>query len=235
MNELHLFAGAGGGILGGQLCGNTCICAVEIEKYPKEVLLQRQRDGALPWFPIWDDIRTFDASPWKGQVDIVCGGFPCQAYSKAKHGIRTSINLWPEMLRVVGECQPRFVFAENVAEEAVAQAGIDLVRKGFFVRYAKISAKDLGADHIRDRWWLLAYTDLCSELLLPINDEAQGLSKLQNRIWESYPPEPRMVNGMAHRVDRLKASGNGQVPQVAAIAFRTLLTQKQRENSDSIN
>lgn len=52
MNELHLFAGAGGGILGGILCGHSCVCAVEIEPYCRKVLLQRQRDGLLPRFPI---------------------------------------------------------------------------------------------------------------------------------------------------------------------------------------
>lgn len=57
MNELHLFAGVGGGILGGMLLGHTCVCAVEIKPYCRKVLLQRQRDGILPKFPIWDDWR----------------------------------------------------------------------------------------------------------------------------------------------------------------------------------
>src|SRR5882724_3055746 len=74
MRELHLFAGAGGGILGGILLGHTCVCAVEIEPYCRKVLLQRQRDGILPKFPIWDDVRTFDGKPWRGLVDVVCGG-----------------------------------------------------------------------------------------------------------------------------------------------------------------
>jgi DNA (cytosine-5)-methyltransferase 1 len=78
MNELHLFAGAGGGILGGILLGHTTVCAVEIEPYPRRVLLQRQRDGILPKFPIWDDVTTFDGTPWRGTVDVICGGFPCQ-------------------------------------------------------------------------------------------------------------------------------------------------------------
>jgi DNA (cytosine-5)-methyltransferase 1 len=78
MNELHLFAGAGGGILGGILLGHTTVCAVEIEPYPRKVLLQRQRDGILPKFPIWDDVCTFDGKPWRGSVDVICGGFPCQ-------------------------------------------------------------------------------------------------------------------------------------------------------------
>ncbi len=86
MNELHLFAGAGGGILGGILLGHTCVCAVEIEPYCRKVLLQRQRDGILPKFPIWDDVRTFDGKPWRGKVDVVCGGFPCQDISIAGGG-----------------------------------------------------------------------------------------------------------------------------------------------------
>src|SRR6188768_1019258 len=83
MRELHLFAGAGGGILGSMLLGHTCVCAVEIEPYCRRVLLQRQRDEILPWFPIWDDIRTFNGNTWRGRVDIVSGGFPCQDISLA--------------------------------------------------------------------------------------------------------------------------------------------------------
>ena len=57
------------------LLEHTCVCAVEIEPYCRKVLLQRQRDGMLPKFPIWDDVRTFDGKPWRGKVDVVCGGF----------------------------------------------------------------------------------------------------------------------------------------------------------------
>ena len=60
MRELHLFAGAGGGILGGMLLGHRCVGAVEIDKYARAVLEARQRDGFLEPFPIHDDIRTFD-------------------------------------------------------------------------------------------------------------------------------------------------------------------------------
>ena len=83
LNELHLFAGGGGGILGGILLGHEPVCAVEIKSYCRETLLQRQRDGLLPRFPIWDDVRTFDGTPWRGIADVVCGGFPCQDISAA--------------------------------------------------------------------------------------------------------------------------------------------------------
>ena len=76
LNELALFAGAGGGILGGHLLGWRTVCAVEYAAYPRSVLLARQRDGMLPRFPIWDDVTTFDGNPWRGRVDVVSGGFP---------------------------------------------------------------------------------------------------------------------------------------------------------------
>jgi DNA (cytosine-5)-methyltransferase 1 len=87
MNELALFAGAGGGILGGKLLGWRTVCAVEFAPYPRSVLLARQRDGVLEPFPIWDDVRTFDGHPWRGHVDVVSGGFPCQDISVSGGGL----------------------------------------------------------------------------------------------------------------------------------------------------
>ena len=116
MRELHLFARAGGGILGGILLGHTTVCAVQIESYCRKVLLQRQRDGILPKFPIWDDVKTFDGKPWRGKVDVVCGGFPCQDISAAGKGAGISgerSGLWKEMARIIGEVGSRFVFIEN--------------------------------------------------------------------------------------------------------------------------
>jgi DNA (cytosine-5)-methyltransferase 1 len=116
MNELALFAGSGGGILGGHLLGWRTVAAVEIEDYPRRVLLQRQADGLLPRFPIWDDICTFDGHPWRGKVDVISGGFPCQDISAAGKGDGLDgerSGLWTEMARLVGEVRPRFVFVEN--------------------------------------------------------------------------------------------------------------------------
>jgi len=116
VNELALFAGAGGGILAGHLLGWRTVCAVEIEDYPRRVLLQRQADGLLPRFPIWDDICTFDGKPWAGKVDVVTGGFPCQDISAAGKGKGLDgerSGLWGEMARVICEVRPRYAFIEN--------------------------------------------------------------------------------------------------------------------------
>ena len=225
MNELALFAGAGGGILGGKLLGWRTVCAVEWEPYPASVLCARQNDGLLPPFPIWDDVQTFDGKPWRGIVDVVSGGFPCQAYSTAAAGKNTADDFWPEMRRIVADVAPRYVFAENVSRVAIDQATDDCESMGYKTKAISLSAKDLGADHIRERFWLLAYANDNGELYGEINAEARWMPSMDSSIWEDYPESLRVADGMAFRVDRLKAIGNGQVPLCAATAWRILNDQ----------
>ena len=162
LRELHLFAGAGGGILGGILCGHVPVCAVELEEYPRKVLLQRQRDGILPWFPIWDDVCTFDGAEWRGKVDVVCGGFPCQDISAAGKGAGITgarSRLWSEMARIVGEVRPRYVFVENspqLVSRGLDTVLSDLAEMGYDARWGIVSAADAGAPHLRKRIWLVA-------------------------------------------------------------------------------
>ena len=222
MHELALFAGAGGGILGGKLLGWRTVCAVEWEPYPASVLAARQNDKILPSFPIWDDVQTFDGKPWRGIVDVVSGGFPCQAYSTAAAGRNTADDLWSEMRRIVADVAPRYVFAENVSRIAIDQAANDCEQMGYKTKAIAISAKDLGADHIRERYWLLAYSDHDGKLLQSIDAEAPKLQELDKSVWKNYPESLRMVNGLGCRMDRLKAIGNGQVPLCAATAWRIL-------------
>jgi len=280
VNELALFAGAGGGILGGHLLGWRTVCAVEIEDYPRRVLLARQRDGILPRFPIWDDIKTFDGTPWRGRVDVVSGGFPCQDISAAGKGagIRGERSgMWAEMARVVSEIQPRYVFVENSPMLTSRGLGVvlgDLSTMGYDARWGVLGAHHVAAPHKRDRIWIMAKKlqrngskDNARELpqSKPISqsrnngrkvDVADTFSKRLERFsrdgkkfnksgrdktkpvrstaskdlssrpnwWSSEPELGRVANGVACRVDRLKAIGNGQVPAVAALAWQ-LLTQ----------
>ena len=105
MNELALFAGAGGGILGSQLLGWRVVCAVEKDPYCREVLLRRQEEGHLEPFPIWDDARLFNGHDWRPLVDIVTAGFPCQPFSVAgqQKAQMDDRNLWPDTFRVITE------------------------------------------------------------------------------------------------------------------------------------
>ena len=163
MNELALFAGAGGGILGGHLLGWRTVCAVEWEPYPASVLVARQNDKILPPFPIWDDVQTFDGHPWRGIVDVVSGGFPCQDISAAGKGIGLNgarSGLWSEIARLVGELRPRYLIVENVS--ALLSRGLgrvlgDLAEIGYDAEWHCIPASAAGAPHIRDRIWIIAY------------------------------------------------------------------------------
>jgi len=163
MNELALFAGCGGGILAGHLLGWRTVAAVEIEDYPRRVLLQRQADGLLPRFPIWDDICTFDGKPWRGKVQVVSGGFPCQDISAAGKGAGLDgerSGLWGEMARIICEVRPDYAFIENspmLTIRGLDRVLCDLAEMGFDAKWGVLGADDVGAKHKRDRIWIVAY------------------------------------------------------------------------------
>ena len=296
MNELALFAGAGGGILGGKLLGWQTVCAVEWEAYPASVLCARQNDGLLENFPIWDDVQTFDGKPWAGIVDVVSGGFPCQDISAAGKGAGIDgerSGMWGEMARIICEVRPRYVFVENspmLTSRGLGRVLGDLASMGFDARWGVLGAGDIGANHQRDRIWVVAKWrgqlphaqhnrirwweqqqesvkkakgDLAnsnstqfqrnecpnrihkghSNINSNNNDEEMGNAKStrfapcferqgqgqpwgasigSSQWWEAEPNVDRVVDGLAARVDRLKAIGNGQVPLCAATAWRIL-------------
>jgi len=161
MNELALFAGAGGGILGGKLLGWRTVCAVEWEAYPASVLCARQNDGLLPPFPIWDDVQTFDGHPWRGIVDVISGGFPCQDISAAGKGAGIDgerSGMWGEMARIIREVRPRYVFVENspmLTSRGLGRVLGDLASMGFDAKWGVLGAADVGANHQRDRIWIV--------------------------------------------------------------------------------
>ena len=126
------------------------------------------------------------------------------------------------MLRVIFEAEPDYVFAENVSPAAIEQAANDCTAMGYKAEMLSLSAQDLGADHERKRFWLLAYTDDKSELCRHIDAEMAGLPKFCGGVWEAEPNHSRMVDGVAGRMERYEATGNGQVPIVAAAALWSL-------------
>lgn len=252
MNELALFAGAGGGILGGHLLGWRTVCAVELDPYPASVLLARQNDGILPPCPVWDDVCTFDGRPWRGLVDVVSGGFPCQDISSAGKGAGIDgkrSGLWREMFRVVCEIRPQFVFVENspvLTSRGLGRVLGDLASIGYDAEWMVLGADDVGLPHHRARLWLLAHaTGLhgpARHSLEPRGTRQSqmqpgrlpGISLCQER-WEARQGDARVSvfrrpdDGMAPEVDELAAIGNGQVPAVAATAFLILLERLTHE------
>jgi DNA (cytosine-5)-methyltransferase 1 len=272
VNELALFAGAGGGILGGKLLGWRTVCAVEWEPYPASVLCARQNDKILETFPIWDDVQTFDGTRWRGIVDVVSGGFPCQDISAAGKGVGIDgerSGMWGEMARIIHEVRPRYAFVENspmLTSRGLGRVLGDLASMGFNARWGVLGAADVGANHQRDRIWILAkwrgqlsHTqhnrirrwEQQQESIKKENGKIsnstsirqQGQRKYEQSVnteescnweanyvkpisssdfWKVEPNVGRVVDGLASRMDRLKAIGNGQVPLCAATAWRIL-------------
>lgn len=231
MNELHLFAGAGGGILGGMLLGHTCVCAVEWDKHARQVLLARQRDGCLPRFPIWDDVQTFDGKPWRGRVDVICGGFPCQDISAAGKGAGIDgkrSGMWTHMARIVGEIRPKYALMENspmLTSRGLGRVLGDLAAMGYDAQWDCFSAGEIGAPHERQRIWILASDpDMpqCERGRIPSGIQAEDTNAWGQAWRASTSPIHRVDDGVARGLDRLKRIGNGQVPSVAALAFKVL-------------
>jgi DNA (cytosine-5)-methyltransferase 1 len=122
----------------------------------------------------------------------------------------------------VADVDPRYVFAENTERRAIDRAADDLEAMGYQVRCVELSAADMGADHVRSRYWLRAHADDDSELLRAIDAEASELSRVRESLWQTDPNESRVADGDPYRMDRLAATGNAQVPIVAAAAWRML-------------
>lgn len=348
MRELALFAGAGGGILGGRMLGWQTVCAVEIDPYCQAVLCQRQNEGTLESFPVWDDVCSFRGTEWRGCVDVVSGGFPCQDIS-ASNGKAEGISgkksgLWKEMSRIICEVQPEFAFMENspfLAKRGLSVVLRDLAEMGYDAEWGVLGADAIGANHERKRMWILgrkvsdtadtrcnrscmceqngkaqdtsaefseAVSNACCETVeghskhvsngkartgiisfgtaisgekwdskswKPVHSDCGGETEKSwkdwNRYfvaeperttkdgeqlaetkkterfriyhtrgnecgcfkgwWETEPDVGRVAHGVANRMDRLRATGNGQVPAAAATAFIMLLKRfLQKEN-----
>lgn len=159
MTHGSLFAGIGGFDLGFERAGIETVWQVEIDSYCRRVL-ERRFPAALRY----DDIRTcgkHNLAP----VDIISGGFPCQDISNA--GKRAGIDgersgLWSEYARIIRELRPRYVVVENVA--ALLGRGMervlgDLAACGYDAEWDCLSARDFGAPHLRERMWIVAYSN----------------------------------------------------------------------------
>ena len=142
--------------------GARPVCYVEREAFAAAALVARMEDKILAPAPIWSDVSSFDGRPWRGVVDFIAGGFPCQDVSDAgpREGIRRGnrSGLWFEFARIVGEVGPRYVFVENVAR--LTLRGLDIVlgtlaELGFDAEWTTLRAEEVGAAHERDRTFIL--------------------------------------------------------------------------------
>jgi DNA (cytosine-5)-methyltransferase 1 len=162
MYGLDLFSGIGGitKALEGYV---TPVAYCENDRYAQGVLLSRMATGDLPLAPIWDDVTTLRGT-YIPSVDIIYGGFPCQDISVAGRmegigGKRSG--LFSEIVRLAKEIRPAFLFLENVPNirtRGLRHVVRELSESGYDLRWDTLSAQDVGANHRRQRWFLLAYS-----------------------------------------------------------------------------
>ena len=278
MRTMHLFAGAGGGLLADLILGHTPIVAVEWDSYACQVLRERAAEGWFPDLQVWEgDIRLFDPSDYEGVVDCIHAGFPCQDISVAGNqagvGEETRSGLYREVIRIARVVRPQYLYLENVAaivSNGLGTVAADLAALGYDAEWLCLRASDCGAPHHRDRWWGLAYSKseygrherenpsngckwrggkvvsgICEVLADAERIGQQGSRKHEQSIcsteigdretdriinggqrnvgwWDAEPDVGRVANGVAFRIHRLKALGNGQVPLQAAVAWKLL-------------
>jgi DNA (cytosine-5)-methyltransferase 1 len=169
MNHASLFSGIGGFDLAAEWMGWNNVLHVERDPFCQKVLKHH-----FPNSQSFDDVKTFDGRPFRGRVDILTGGFPCQPYSSAgkRLGKDDERHLWPEMCRIISEIAPAYVVGENVRGLLNWNGGVvfeevcaDLEAMGYEVWTGVIPAAGVGAPHRRDRIWFVAKNTLRSGCL----------------------------------------------------------------------
>ena len=165
LTVLDLFSGIGGFSLGLERTGGfKTIAFCEIDPFCRRVLAKH-----WPGVPIYEDVRELTKRRLvldiRRRIDVIAGGFPCQGISEA--GLREGLQdprsgLWREYARIIGEIRPSYVIVENVSELLRDGYGMgevlgDLAKIGYDAEWHSIPALAIGADHIRERIWIIAY------------------------------------------------------------------------------
>jgi DNA (cytosine-5)-methyltransferase 1 len=256
MSKIHgldLFSGIGGiGIGLGDWVRTVAYC--EQNKYAQGVLLSRMQSGDIDRAPIWDDVQTLSKQHLQ-RIDIIFGGFPCQDISTAGTGKGLAgerSGLFFEVVRLVSELRPSFLFLENVSAITVRgleRITMEITALGYDCRWLVISAEAVGANHRRERWFCLAHSNSGrrqqrnaeigsfsefnetgseisnTSLQRPQIREKQRPTKrpIERTDWWSIEPDVgRVVDGLPFRVDRIKCLGNSVVPLQVKTAFERL-------------
>ena len=228
---LDLFSGIGGFSYAGEklVGGFETVAFCEYDKHAQKVLRKHWPDTE-----IIDDVRELanDAERFRGSVDLICGGYPCQPFSVAgvRRGDKDDRHLWPEMLRIIQAVKPTWVIGENVAGHI--SMGLDTVLSdleaaNYEARCFVIPAVAADARHRRDRCWIIAHADREGESASAVDEQRLarasvgysgrgGETRWEKSFWEPEPSVGRVADGVSGRVHRNKQLGNSIVPQVAA-------------------
>ena len=241
LTHLSLFSGIGGLDLAAEWAGIKTVGQCEWADYPTKVL-----EKHWPDVPRWRDIHTLTGDDFYARtglrtVDIISGGFPCQPFSVAgKRRVKEDDRyLWPEMLRVIREVQPRWVVGENVA--GVVRSALDEILSSleaveYSTRAYSITCRDVGGVFRGERIAIVAASNnrgapVCWNKEFQADEEADrsrnyhggGAPELDGRQWREIESHPfGVANGIPHRVDRLTCLGNAVVPQQFYPVFKAI-------------
>jgi len=212
MKHLSLFSGIGGIDLAAEWAGFESAIMVERDPYCQQVLKKN-----FPTTQIFDDVTTFNGLELRGTIDLISAGFPCQPHSLAgkRKASADERDLWGEVVRIVGEVQPRWFLGENVPGLLSSESGRffgrvvnDLVQMGYRVGWACYGAKDIGAVHRRNRVFIVAYStsepsdggglgeQLCSE------SQAQEFGGGDIKVYATYSEHVRCKNIQEKELER---------------------------------
>jgi DNA (cytosine-5)-methyltransferase 1 len=229
-----LFSGGGLGDFGFMAAGMEIAWQCEIDEYCQKILALRYPESKK-----YRDIKTLKGSDLE-QVDIITGGFPCQPFSVAgkQMGKTDDRFLWPQMLRIITECKPRWIIGENVAgsvDMAIEDVCIDLGMQGYECWPVVFPAHALGAYHRRDRVWIIAYSHgglLQGALSKHRKDDGEDsrtsdtvrsfFTEPQFKRWGDYRGI-RKADGTTNKIHRLKMLGNGQVPTCTYVIGKMIM------------
>ena len=215
------------------------VACVEIEAYVIANLVQKMESNKMDSAPVWTNVKTFPGKGFRGKVDILTGGYPCQPFSVAGQQLGTEDprHLWPFILQHIKTIKPVQCFFENVAghiNRGLEQVISDLESAGYNSTWGIFSASEVGAPHQRKRVFILADSNRIGSQGEWENSNTKGWEGSKKRPlglcngtsggsdWKIEPELGRVANGITNRVDRIRLLGNGVVPQQAALAYLTL-------------
>ena len=233
-------SGYGGIERGIELAGveHRVLAYVEIEAYVIANLLAKMESGELAPAPIWTDLKTFPAHLFRGAVDIITGGYPCQPFSAAgrRKGEEDPRHLFPYIKEHIKTIRPDRCFFENVyghVSMGLSTVVSDLEEQGYRTEWGVFSAREVGAPPQRKRVFIMGNSNNTSskregissrvDTKLHLTDSSSTSSRETTaQHWLPEPRVGRVVDGCTDRVDRLRLLGNGVVAQTAAKAWEIL-------------
>lgn len=239
-NVLSLCSGYGGLEIGlERAIGKVSVLAhVEIEAFAITNLVNKMETGKMAPVPIWTDLKTFRAEIFRGMVDILTGGYPCQPFSTAgkRQGTKDPRHLWPFIKNIIEECQPRWCFFENVEghiSKGITEVLADLERMGYEVEAGIFSAVEVGAPHQRKRVFILANSDKSGRIeqrrTKPTQKEYEAIEC--GSRWPTRPGQTQYEWEKPRTVANTTSPNGGQLRERESSSIRNASTNESRKLS----